>query len=282
MNNQERFISISDDVELWVETYGNRENEACIFISGAGANSSFWSDHLCTRLVNQDFYVIKYDHRDIGYSTKIEWNKHPYDFLQLAKDVLFILDALNINKAHMIGHSMGGFIVQLLAIHFPEKLLSMSSISASTNSPELPPPPEETWKVFMENNPKNDFNSDLKGFMAVWKYLNGTAEFDESCAEEYTRNLYERQDIMGAIGTSHVKAQSSLNDRAELLREVKIPALIMHGEDDYLVDKNGGIQTAECIPDSKLVLIPRMGHIPFNKRILKRFEDEIISFIINN
>lgn len=282
MNGEERLISISDRLKLWVETYGNRDNEACILISGAGANSSFWSESLCANLFSKNFYVIKYDHRDIGYSTKIDWDKNPYDFMQLAKDVLSILDALNIQKAHMIGHSMGGFIVQLLAIHFPEKLLSMSSISSSTNSPEVPLPPKETWEVFMANNPQNDLESDLIGFLHVWKYLNGTAEFDDRHAIEYTRNLYERQDILGAIGSSHVKAQSSLSDRSELLRDVKKPALIMHGEEDYLVDKHGAIQTAECIPNSKLVLIPQMGHIPFNKEIQKRFEDEIITFVSNN
>jgi pimeloyl-ACP methyl ester carboxylesterase len=70
MNKQEQFITVNDGVQLWVETYGDKENEACIFISGAGANSSFWSEDICTNLVSKDFFVIKYDHRDFGYSTK--------------------------------------------------------------------------------------------------------------------------------------------------------------------------------------------------------------------
>jgi pimeloyl-ACP methyl ester carboxylesterase len=281
MKKQERFITIEDNIKLWVETYGNSENTACLFISGAGANSSFWSESLCNKLVENDFFVIKYDHRDIGYSSKIDFDKNPYNVMRLAKDALSILDSLKIEKAHIIGHSMGGFIAQLLVIHYPERIKTMISASASTNSPKVPLPPEKTWKIFVENNPQNDFENDLKGFMPVWKFLNGTAEFDEKLAIEYTQNLYKRQDIIGALGENHVKAQASLTDRTEKLKKVRIPTLIIHGEEDYLVEKSGGIQTAECIENAKLVLIPKMGHLPFNREIQKKFENEIIEFINN-
>lgn len=85
-----------------------------MLISGAGANSSFWSERLCMKLVEDDFFVIKYDHRDIGNSSKLDFDKNPYDVMDLAKDALSILDALNVKKTHVLGHSMGGFIVQLL------------------------------------------------------------------------------------------------------------------------------------------------------------------------
>lgn len=223
--------------------------------------------------------MIKYDHRDMGYSSKINWDENPYDFMQLVKDALSILDAFHIDKAHVIGHSMGGFIVQLLGIHFPERVTSMSSISSSTSSDKVPPPPKETWEVYLSNKPQGNFEHDLAGFMKVWKYLNGTARFDEELGVEYTKNLYARQQIEGVLGASHVKAQESLNDRNEALKKVDIPCLVMHGEEDYALDKYGSIQTAECIPNSKLVLIPQMGHIPFNYDILTQFENEIIHFL---
>lgn len=279
---QEKYISIEKDLDLYVETYGEQGNETCLFISGAGANSSFWSDHLCDSLVKNGLFVIKYDHRDFGYSSKIDWDKNPYDFMQLAKDALTILDSLNIGKAHVIGHSMGGFIVQLLGIHYPDRIISMTSISSSTNSPTIPMPPEKTWEIYLSNKPQGKLETDLNGFLKVWEYLNGTADFDKELAIEYTKNLYERQDIDGALGATHVKAQESLTDRTEELNNVKIPTLVMHGEEDYAVDKYGGIQTAESIEDAELILIPKMGHIPFNHEILKRFENEIIRFITKN
>ena len=275
-------ITISDSIKLWVETDGNIENETCLLINGAGANSSFWSDNLCHTLVKKGFGVIKYDHRDFGYSDLLDFDKQPYDLMDLAKDAITILDSLNIDKAHIVGHSMGGFIAQLLAIHYPERVISFTSISSFTNSPNIPPAPEKTWQIFMNNNPTGNFENDLKGFLHVWKYLNGTASFNEELAIEYTHNLYARQEIKGALGESHVKAQVNLTDRSEQLKKVKLPALVMHGEEDYLVDKMGGIQTAECIEGANLVLIPQMGHIPFNKEILAIFEDEIIGFLLSN
>ena len=281
MKKQTGFIQIQPNLKLWVETYGNSADDAVLFISGAGANSSFWTERLCNELVEKGFYIIKYDHRDFGYSTKIDYKKNPFDVMQLTKDAITILDFLKVEKAHVVGHSMGGFIAQLLAIHYPERVLSMISASSSTNAESIPPPPPETWEIFMENNPTNNFENDLEGFLKVWKYLNGTAEFDKKLAIKYTKNLYERQEIKGAIGESHVKAQANLTDRTEQLKKVNIPALIIHGEEDYLVDQNGGIQTTKCLRNSKLVLIPEMGHVLFNKKIAQRFEDEIIEFLIH-
>ena len=280
--HKEQFITLEDNLQLYVETYGELGNETCLFISGAGANSSFWSDNLCETLVKKGFFVIKYDHRDFGYSSKINWDDNPYDFIQLANDALAILDSLNLNRAHVIGHSMGGFIVQLLGIHNPERIITMTSISSSTNSPTVPLPPEKTWEIYLANKPENNFQTDLPGFLKVWKYLNGTASFDRDMAIEYTKKLYERQDIDGALGASHVKAQATLTDSTEALKNIQIPTLVMHGEEDYAVDKYGGIQTAESIENAKLVMIAQMGHIPFNKEILQRFENEITDFVIKN
>ena len=279
---QERYITVEDDIQLWVETFGAPAGEACLLISGAGANSSFWSDRLCDSLDRSGFYIIRYDHRDFGYSTKIDWEERPYPFFRLVEDAVAILDHLQVDQAQVVGHSMGGFIVQLLAIHFPERVRSLTSISSSTNSPTVPPPPEETWDIFLANIPSNDFEQDLPGFLPVWRYLNGTAPFSEELAVEYTRNLYQRQVIDGALGASHVKAQETLKDRSEALKSVQQPALIMHGAEDYAVPPYGAMQTAECLPNAQLVIIPKMGHLPFNHDILRRFEGEIIDFLQRN
>lgn len=275
----EQFVTVKDSVNLWVETRGNRNDEACLFINGAGANSSFWSDELCNTLVDKGFCVIRYDHRDFGYSDKVDFEKNPFDVMDLAKDAITILDSLEVPVAHIIGHSMGGFIAQLLAIYYPDRVKTITSISSSTSSPDVPSPPDKTWEIFMENNPSGDFEKDLEGFLKVWEYLNGTAKFDIELAINYTTSLYERQKIKGALGESHVKAQAKLTDRSDELRKVGIPALVIHGEEDYLVDKMGGIQTAECVEDSKLILIPEMGHIAFNYKLQKSFENEIISYL---
>ena len=78
-----KYFKVENDIKLWVEIYGDESDEAVLFISGAGANSSFWSERLCDELVEKGFYVIKYDHRDFGYSSKIDYEKHPFDVMQL-------------------------------------------------------------------------------------------------------------------------------------------------------------------------------------------------------
>lgn len=281
MKKSEQFIPVEKEIRLWTETFGGRDDEAVLLISGAGANSSFWSERLSNECVKQGFFVIRYDHRDCGYSTKINYDQDPFDVMQLTSDAVAILKALKKQKAHVVGHSMGGFIAQLMAIHYPDRVISMISASSSTNSAEVPPPPDETWKIFLRNNPVNDFEKDLKGFRTVWRYLNGTAEFDEKLADDYTRNLYNRQEIKGALGESHVKAQVNLADRSLQLSKINIPALIIHGGEDYLVDKVGGIQTAQSIPNSRLVVIPRMGHMLFNEEIKRIFEDHIINYLLS-
>lgn len=277
-----RCIPVDRTIELYVETYGSPEDQACLFISGAGANSSFWSDRLCHNLVSKGFFVIKYDHRDFGYSTKIDWTNNPYDFMRLTKDAVELLNALGVDRTHVVGHSMGGFIVQQLGIHYPERILSMTSISSSTGSPTVPNPPKRTWDIYLSNTPSGNFDNDLDGFMTVWDYLNGTAEFDRELAIDYTKNLYARQVIDEALGMSHVKAQATLTDRSDALGQVHIPTLVLHGEEDYAVDSFGAIQTAQTIPNSELKLIPKMGHIPFNRQLLHDFENTIIDFLVRN
>lgn len=157
----EQYITAADSVRLWVKTYGQKKDEACLFINGAGANSSSWSERPCSGLAN---------------------------------DALSILNSLDIEQAQVIGQSMGGFITRILAIHYPQRIRMFTSISSSTNSPLVPPPPTRTWEFFMENRPTGYLERDLVGFLPVWEYLNGTAFFDKELAIDYTRRLYKRQD----------------------------------------------------------------------------------------
>lgn len=282
MQTSIKYIPVDNSVKIWTETLGYQGGKAVLFISGAGAGSFFWSDEMCTRLAMKGYFVIRYDHRDFGHSDKINFDQNPFDMIDLTRDAISILDAFEVEKAHVVGHSMGGFIAQLIAVHYPERLSSIISASSSTSAADVPLPPDKTWEIFLNNKPTNNLENDLEGFLNVWKYLNGTAVFDEQMAVEYTMLLYNRQKIIGPLGESHVRAQANISDRTKLLSQVNIPALIMHGKEDYLVDPRGGIQTAECMPNSKLVLFPQMGHLVFNRDLQKRFENEIIDFIDTN
>lgn len=274
-----REIKISEKVSIYVEYSTNINDIPCILISGAGANSSFWPKSLKEGLYNRGFRVVSYDHRDFGYSSKVNWQKDAYVFQDLVEDLYKILTQLNVQKCHLIGHSMGGFIAQIMAIQFPAMVLSITSISSSTSSSELPPISSDTWDFLLSNTPTNNFDYDLNGFLEVWKFLNGSVTFDVNLAIEYTKNLYKRQSIEGAIGEGHHKSQNTLTDRSEELKKLKIPALIIHGEEDRLVHKTGGVQTAEAIPNAKLVVLSNMGHMIFNETLIRQIKDEILQFL---
>ncbi len=272
-------VETAPGVHVWVEIFGDTSQPACLLIAGAGANSDFWSSDLIEALLAKGFCVIRYDHRDFGRSSRVDEASPPYDMMDLTQDAVTVLDACGAAAAHVVGHSMGGFIAQLMAIHYPARVLSICSLSSSTSSPDLPPPPEKTWEIFLAHTPVNDFAKDLPGFLTVWKHLNGTAAFEPDLAVAYTYDLYARQKIEGALGASHVRAQEGMPDRSAQLRALRVPALVVHGEEDSLVDVAGGIRTAECIPGAQLVLIPEMGHLPFNRGIREQWETAIAEFL---
>ncbi|UCH14703.1 MAG: alpha/beta fold hydrolase [Bacteroidales bacterium] len=107
---KEQFIVVEDSLKLWVNTLGSPTDKSCLLINGAGTNTTFWSYNLCKTLVHEGFYVVKYDHGDFGYSDKLGFDKQPYAVMDLTKDAITVLDSLHVKKAHVVGHSMGGFM----------------------------------------------------------------------------------------------------------------------------------------------------------------------------
>ncbi len=265
---------VRDRLSLFVETWQG-DGETCLLIAGAGAIGAFWPDHFCEALNRRGLQVVRYDHRDAGRSSFVEFDKRPYTLSDLVQDALAVLDAVGARRAHWVGHSMGGFIVQLAAIQHPERVLSVTSISSHTASPDLPPPPAQTWEVMLANQPIGELDSDLPGFQKVWRHLNGRAPFDEAAAAAYTRELYARNPKT-LPATNHVAAQADMEDRGPALRSVGVPALVIHGEEDPLVPWVGGEITAQAIPNARLVTLRGAGHMFFDSPTWARIAEEIL------
>jgi fosfomycin resistance protein FosX len=132
-----RFVSGKGGGRLWVETLGEEGNPAVILIAGAGAHARFWTNEFCSHLTQEGYFVIRFDHRDTGYSSCDDFEKAPYTVLDLAEDMLSILDAFHIKKAHVVGHSMEGVNAQILASRDSEKTLNFVSISSPTLGPAI-------------------------------------------------------------------------------------------------------------------------------------------------
>jgi pimeloyl-ACP methyl ester carboxylesterase len=266
-------------ISLWTEILPFNGDLACLLIGGAGSISAFWPDEFCHSIARLGVTVIRYDHRDAGHSSFVDYNKSPYTLADLTADALAILNECGFEKVHVVGHSMGGFIAQMLAIEHPSRTCSLTNISSHTGSPDVPPPLESAWPILLSNQPKGVLDEDLPGYMKVWRFLNGDCSFDEQMARQYTEELY-RRNPKTLPADHHVAAIAVAPDRTFALRRLNIPSIVIHGDHDPLVPSQGGQMTAEAIPNAKLTLVEGAGHMFFNKAVWRRIQTAILEHIV--
>ena len=286
----------SDEIELWTETFGYKTNPAILLISGAMGSARGWTDEFCSYLANQGFFVIRFDHRDTGLSSSIDYAKNPYLLDDMVEDIIAIVDAYNINKVHLVGHSVGGILAQLGAVKYPDRFSSLTIISGkAVEEPELTEQEkktlEKTWEILLANKPTLDFDESIDGFLKSYKYLSGSIPFDAEMARADVKDMYERSKHMyktknGQVKAfevphNHVQAQKEIGLTKDDLQNITIPTLIIHGQEDYLVLPVHAKMTAQAIPESRLIIIPGMGHMFFNRNIEKHLADLIVNHIQN-
>ena len=282
-----------DHLYFHTEHFGDRNDPACLLIAGAMAPAPFWTDDFCELLVNSGFFVIRYDHRDIGESCSVDWQKMPYNLSDLAHDTVSILDAYGIKQAHFVGHSMGGYIAQMVALEFPKRTFSISSISAgpvgATKETDLPLTDKEqaiqnkTWEVMLARKDGPSKDSTIQSFLPVWKHLNGTFSLDEGMADTYTCDLILRSHHLIKAGNNHELVMRSLDleKSRDVLRKIDVPTLIIHGEVDPLVLPRHGASIAQEIIRSDLAIIPGMGHMIFHRGLEKKLADLLSTHMKN-
>lgn len=282
-----------DDLTFYTEHFGDRNNPACLLIAGAMAPARFWTDTFCDLIVNSGFFVIRYDHRDIGESCAIDWQTHPYTLSDLARDAISILDAYGIRQAHFVGHSMGGYIAQTIALEFPKNTLSICSISAgpigATKDTDHPLTDEEqatlakTLDIMLSRQDGPSKETMIQSFLPIWKYLNGEFPFDEKMAYVYTRDLILRSHHPIRAGNNHELVMRSLEieKSRNILHKIDLPTLIIHGTADPLVLPRNGAALASAIPKSHLTMISGMGHMLFDCGLEKGITDLISTHMKN-
>jgi pimeloyl-ACP methyl ester carboxylesterase len=266
----------ANGVELCYDTFGHRNAAPLLLIMGLGAQMILWDDGFCAGLAEYGFFVIRFDNRDIGRSSKINGEAPalpklienaltgkpidaPYTLRDMAADAVGLLDELGINRAHVVGASMGAAITQELAIHFPGRLLSATCIMGTSGDPRLPPPTAEALEVLMSPSP-TDKEAFLERFLWTWRVLRGSA-FPETEARERARGarIFERG--LNPPGVARqLAAIFASGDRTTALPNVRVPTLVIHGTADPLVPVEGGRAIAASVPGSKLVEIAGMGH----------------------
>jgi pimeloyl-ACP methyl ester carboxylesterase len=261
------------DLKLCYETFGVPEAPPMLLVMGLGAQMLLWDEEFCRRLADHGFWVIRYDNRDIGRSTILRHLPVPtiaqllrrdpraaaYSLDDMAGDAVGLLDHLDIDAAHVIGVSMGGMIAQLLAIHAPDRVLSLASIMSSTGNrrvgrthPRLYP------RLF--RRPRFDRESYIADFLATYRAI-GSRRYppDPDRKRALAARCYDRG-YHPAGAARQLAAIIAAPDRTAALARVRVPTTVIHGDADPLVGVSGGRATARVIPDARLVVIRGMGH----------------------
>jgi pimeloyl-ACP methyl ester carboxylesterase len=277
VRRSEPALAKANGIELCYDTFGDRAAPPLVLIMGLAAQMIAWDEEFCSQLASRGYWVIRFDNRDIGHSTKFAEHgvpnvlamltgqtqgngvKVPYMLPDMADDTVGLLDALAIKSAHVVGASMGGAIAQEMAIRHPGRLRTLTSIMSSTGEPGLPMPTPEALEILLAPTP-TDREAYLARYAQTWRVLRGPGfPLDEARDPERAARIFARG-LNPAGVARQLAAIVASGSRKDALQSVKVPALVIHGDADPLVRVEGGVATANAIPGAKLLVIKGMGH----------------------
>ena len=256
----------ANNIDIWYEDFGNPSNTTVLLIMGAGAQCIMWNMALIKKIVNAGYHVVRFDNRDIGLSTWIDnFNTAPYSLEDMAADTIGLLDALSIEKAHIIGWSLGGMIAQLIAIHYPDRILSLTSWMSTYWSfdPDVPCMSDEMTAWFeksMGGNPPEIKEEIIEANIKTFRMFSGTRfPLDEQWLKSMLEESYDRGWDLRTTQNQTAATMASPS-RLEELKNLKIPTLVIHGTEDPVINYAHGVVCAKVIPGAKLLLLKGVGH----------------------
>lgn len=266
----------SPAVELYYETFGSvADDPVLLLINGLGSQSINYPDKWCQLFVAEGFGVIRFDNRDVGLSTKFE--DQEYSLSDMADDAIAVLDANNVTEAHVMGLSMGGMIAQRLAIHYPDRLLSMTSVMSRTGEPGFGESTEEAINALLRP-PATNRDEYIAGLMTSLGIYGSKHEWiDAETMEARFGASFDRCFCPEGVGRQ-MQAVVGDGSRDSELANLDLPTLVIHGSRDTLIQPDGGEHTAEVIPGAKFVLIDGMGH-DYPEAVWDRWVSEWSGFV---
>lgn len=279
----------TNGIEIEYETLGDPTAAPLLLISGLGAQLISWDDGFCEQLAARGFFVIRYDNRDSGLSTKMEAAGEPdllaaiagnpdpaYQLDDMADDAVGVLSALGLGAAHIVGASMGGFISQLVAINHPGRALSLTSIMSGPGGADEVPPTPEGVEVLTKKPPAT---REERIDYSMWsrRVVAGSGDiFDEEVERRRAERAYDRSYY--PVGTlRQLVATMAADSRIVRLSKVSVPTLVIHGVDDVLIPIGNGRMVAAAVPGARLLEFETMGH-----NVPKRFWPPILDAIAEN
>ena len=261
------------DVELAYETFGDRDDPPLLLVMGLATQMIAWHEDFCAELAGRGFFVIRFDNRDVGRSSAMRELPVPtlrqlatrskkaaaYTLSDMAGDAVGLLDHLGIERAHVVGASMGGMIAQTIAFEHPDRVLSLASIMSNTGARFSGRPRLATYQMLLGTPPK-DRDAYIDYVDKTYAMI-GSPGFDRdrNHLREMAGRAYDRGRNPAGSGRQ-LAAIIADGDRTRRLAGVRAPTVVIHGTKDKLVSPSGGRATAKAIPGAKLVRIEGMGH----------------------
>ncbi len=267
----------ANGVTIAYDTFGHEGDTPLLLIMGLGSQMILWDEDFCRQLASKGYRVIRFDNRDIGLSTTfnrmavpdltavtetllrgdVPWL--PYTLDDMARDAVALLEALGHDSAHIVGESMGGMIGQIMAVHFPEHLRTLTTIMSSTGDPGLPPPKPEVLEILYAPFP-TDRPGYVDAFVRAFQVLSGLdTPVDNARARKWAEKSFDRGLNPPGV-TRQYAAILAAGDRTTELKTVSVPTLVVHGDQDPLMPLECGRATAAAISGARLEIIEGMGH----------------------
>ncbi len=265
------------DLTFEYDAFGDPSGRPLLLVMGLGAQMTLWDEGFCNELADRGHHVVRFDNRDVGLSSKFghagipdvmslmaqatsgEPVDVPYTLDDMADDAAGVLEALGMEDAHVCGASMGGMIVQTLAIRHPQRLRSLTSVMSTTGNPAVPPATPEAMAVLLGPPPASRDEAIERSVTSARVIGSPGFPVDEARIRERAAANYDRS-FYPEGAARQFAAIVAHGNRVEALRTVAVPTLVIHGTDDPLVSIEGGRDTAASIPGARLLEIEGMGH----------------------
>jgi pimeloyl-ACP methyl ester carboxylesterase len=262
-------------IELEYDHFGNPTDPALLLIMGFTAQMVVWDEEFCMQLADRGHFVIRFDNRDCGLSTKLhgvpsnsdavimaammetEMPPVPYTLSDMAADAMKVLDHLNIERAHIMGASMGGMIAQTVAIEHPHRVKTLISIMSQPGELTVGQATPEAMELIVTPAPSD--RDEYIAFAPKWQLWQSKKYRSDEVSRRNAIRDFDRSNYPEG-GPRQMAAIYASGSRAEGLQKLEVPTLVIHGTDDQLITPSGGERTAELIPNSTLLMVEDMGH----------------------
>ncbi len=279
----------ANGLDIAYEAFGDPAAPPVLLVMGLGTQMIAWPDQMCEAIADAGHYVVRFDNRDVGLSTHLRGVRAPslaalatrraqppYTLTDMADDAFALLDALDLGSAHVVGASMGGFIAQTMALARPDRVRSLGLIMTSTGGRRVGlPKPGLIRQLLRRRDPAASRDDLVAGSLTVLRRLAGPGyPFDADYVRELTERSLDRAYDPGGY-LRQLSAVAAQPDRTARLRQVRVPAVVMHGLDDPLVGYSGGIAVARALPRAEFVGLPGMGH-DLPRPLWPRFAQSIV------